>query len=368
MERTLGAAKSNGASSTAVPRTLSTHSMQPWLGNQSAKTCVWYSIAQEDGCKEDGHLMPPSTPRMQASPSVTSTSCQPGTLPGFLGTSWPGSTPATGSTTSLRSRCNTPPRSGKAGYHQPSRGASRTTSNADFDSPDQLAVSSSVYDSTFIDAYDAVQNLEQTTSAASHAMDLLDAALQVGLDHKGKRPSSVRTLQDSPHFAWPSGSDISAPRAQEPSVPSAVQWTPTKSFPRRGDTPPRQLATRRTVTSPHKIRMSTPSPNPTQITQREVDKLLRPITPPRNTNTNGTVEYIGWSPSQNSNEDNEKATATTSDVQREPIRAFPSLTAREPVIARNVDEQSNRSMTRGCSVASVSSGEVSIAPGDLYGS
>lgn len=48
-----------------------------------------------------------------------------------------------------------------------------------------FAESTSQYDSTFIDAYDAVQTLEERTQLATRAMDLLDEALQAAADVSG---------------------------------------------------------------------------------------------------------------------------------------------------------------------------------------
>jgi len=54
------------------------------------------------------------------------------------------------------------------------------------------------YDASFIDAYDAVQTLEERTSMAARAMDLLDEALQAAAEATSSRPQSARSSRISP--------------------------------------------------------------------------------------------------------------------------------------------------------------------------
>jgi len=55
---------------------------------------------------------------------------------------------------------------------------------------DPLSSDAVAYDSTFIDAYDAVQTLEERTNMASRAMDLLDEALQAAVGASAVGPAS----------------------------------------------------------------------------------------------------------------------------------------------------------------------------------
>jgi len=55
---------------------------------------------------------------------------------------------------------------------------------------DPLSCEAVAYDSTFIDAYDAVQTLEERTNMASRAMDLLDEALQAAVGASAVGPAS----------------------------------------------------------------------------------------------------------------------------------------------------------------------------------
>lgn len=61
----------------------------------------------------------------------------------------------------------------------------RTTSNLNGGPPLES------YDASFIDAYDAVQTLEERTNMAARAMDLLDEALQAAAEATSSRPQSA---------------------------------------------------------------------------------------------------------------------------------------------------------------------------------
>lgn len=93
--------------------------------------------------------------------------------------------------------------------------------------PDKLAggfLVPTAYDSTmtFIDAYDAVQSLEEKTNMASHAMDLLDEALQSAADASGVTFEPRLTLGGEPALGSVSGSPDEAAAFPFPTTPATA--------------------------------------------------------------------------------------------------------------------------------------------------
>lgn len=85
------------------------------------------------------------------------------------------------------------------------------------------AVALESYDASFIDAYDAVQTLEERTSMAARAMDLLDEALQAAAEATTSRPQSARSARPSPVD----------PVFMAPRQPQAASPDSSASFPSR---------------------------------------------------------------------------------------------------------------------------------------
>jgi len=108
---------------------------------------------------------------------------------------------------------------------------------------DPLSSEAVAYDSTFIDAYDAVQTLEERTNMASRAMDLLDEALQAAVGASAVGPASPYCAEPGSVHSFVSCS----PGLVSGTVPAAAVCSPgIDGFPH-----PRDVACGHSVLSPH---------------------------------------------------------------------------------------------------------------------
>lgn len=210
-----------------------------------------------------------------------------------------------------------------------------------------------VYDSTFIDAYDAVQSLEERTSMASRAMDLLDEALLAAADAHASSPLSGR----SGGVAGRTTPGRTTPQARSSTSPS-VHGQPLWSTPQLADTPPKGITPPQQGTSP----------DDDHAAQCRPEVVCQPNARVRKVEPNGNTEYI---PSELDAENCTGAEARQGSSPEDSGTATASAAAAwrcAPVPEQQRGERNGgRAVMRERSVASNTSGEVSIAAADLHG-
>lgn len=222
----------------------------------------------------------------------------------------------------------------------PTHGASRVAFHMDPSSSDAIA-----YDATFIDAYDAVQTLEERTNMASRAMDLLDEALQAAA-------GATATTSVS---ASPSGAQHAAMSGEAGSVHSFVSCSPPQNS---GIAPALYAHTPISVSMCQRHGPSGGGAPPRANRPSEGCQLPRA----RRVEPNGNTEYI---PPFGENGSDAATWDTPSLLERE---QHSSMWQPVPISERErTHRDGSRAVFRERSVASISSGGPSLAAADVHG-